>query len=87
MPCDTICDTTHGRTDGRRRLGSQYPEWTKSLRLKTLKKAAKKAAKKPVAMKQAAKKTHKKAAKKPAAKKPAVRLLFPIASVIVHFYF
>ena len=67
-----------------RHQGSQYPE---SLRLKTLKKAAKKAAKKPVAMKQAAKKTQKKAAKKPAAKKPAVRLLFPIASVIVHFYF
>ena len=43
-------------------------------------------------MKQAAKKTQKKAAKKPAAKKPAakkpaVRLLFPIASGIVHFYF
>ena len=54
---------------------------------KTLKKAAKKAAKKPVAMKQAAKKTQKKAAKKPAAKKPAVRLLFPIASGIVHFYY
>ena len=53
----------------------------------TLKRAAKKAAKKPLAMKQAAKKTQKKAAKKPAAKKPAVRLLFPIASGIVHFYY
>ena len=38
LPCDTICDddkrhTTH---DKRRRLGSQYPEWTMSLRLKNI---------------------------------------------------
>ena len=83
MGGDTICDANVNNN----KRGSQYPDWTKSLRLKTLKKAAKKAAKKPVAMKQAAKKTQKKAAKKPAAKKPAVRLLFPIASVIVLLYF